>query len=101
MTVSLKIHKALKHIGIVSLSLGVTVSIYNYYNKRKKEPINQELYRITKIKGKGLGCVAMKDLKKGTIVLEEKPQCVADWSGTRLGMVHVHNFFGIQVFQDY
>ena len=91
MTVNLKIHKAIKRVGIVSLSLGLTVSLYKYYNKRKKEPPNQEFYRIETIRGKGLGCVAVKDIQKGTIVLEEKPQCTADWSGSRLGMVYVHS----------
>ena len=35
------------------------------------------LYKVTKIKGKGLGCVAISDIKKGSLILMEKPQlCV-------------------------
>ena len=34
------------------------------------------LYDIAKIsEGKGLGCVALNDIKKGTLILREKPQC--------------------------
>ena len=34
------------------------------------------LFQITKIhQGKGLGCVALNDIKKGTLILREKPQC--------------------------
>ena len=32
-------------------------------------------YEVVNIKGKNFGCVALKDLKKGTIILKEKPQC--------------------------
>ena len=32
------------------------------------------LYKVVPIVGKGLGCVALKDIKKGTIILEEKSQ---------------------------
>ena len=34
------------------------------------------LYKVVPIEGKGLGCVALKDIKMGTIILEEKPQMV-------------------------
>ena len=33
------------------------------------------LYKFEKIDGKGFGCIALKDIKKGTLILEEKPQC--------------------------
>ena len=34
----------------------------------------ENLYEITEIKGKDYGCSAVKDLKKGTLILKEKPQ---------------------------
>ena len=35
------------------------------------------LYKVTEIEGKGLGCVAISDIKKGSLILTEKPQlCV-------------------------
>ena len=41
----------------------------------------EDLYKVIEIKDKGLGCVALKDLKKGTLILKEKPQCVGVTSG--------------------
>ena len=38
------------------------------------------LYRVVKIEGKNLGCVAPKDIPKGTLILQERPQCIANWS---------------------
>ena len=35
------------------------------------------IYRVVNIEGKGSGCIALQDLKKGTLVLDEKPQCIA------------------------
>ena len=32
------------------------------------------LYKVTKIEGKGLGCVAISDIKKGSLILKETPQ---------------------------
>ena len=34
------------------------------------------LYEVVKIPGKGLGCKALQDIKMGTLILKEKPQCV-------------------------
>ena len=34
----------------------------------------ENLFEITEIKGKDYGCSAIKDLKKGTLILKEKPQ---------------------------
>ena len=35
------------------------------------------LFKVTKIEGKGLGCVAISDIKKGSLILSEKPKfCV-------------------------
>ena len=36
-----------------------------------------DLYEFKKIEGKGFGCVAVKAIKKGTVILQEAPQCVA------------------------
>ena len=36
----------------------------------------ENLYKVVKIDGKGLGCVALKDIEIGTLILKEKPQCV-------------------------
>ena len=36
-----------------------------------------DFYKITNIKGKGLGCIALKPIKIGTLILAEKPQVVA------------------------
>ena len=35
---------------------------------------NQILYKVVNIEGKGMGCVALKDIKPGTIILNEVPQ---------------------------
>ena len=67
------------------LSLGIITSYSLYYKDQKlnilfnQEPIKMEgspLYKVVKIEGKDLGCVAIKDIKKGTLILQEKPQCV-------------------------
>ena len=34
----------------------------------------ENLFEITEIKGKDFGCSGLKDLKKGTLILKEKPQ---------------------------
>ena len=34
----------------------------------------ENLFEIIEIKGKDYGCSAVKDLKKGTLILKEKPQ---------------------------
>ena len=33
-----------------------------------------EFYQVVKIDGKGFGCVATKDIKRGTLILKEKGQ---------------------------
>ena len=38
-----------------------------------------ELYEIVPIEGKGLGCIALKKIKKGSLILQEKPSCVANF----------------------
>ena len=40
----------------------------------------ENLYKFVKIDGKGLGCVALKDIEIGALILKEKPQCVGDIS---------------------
>ena len=36
--------------------------------------MNDDLYQVVEIDGKGLGCVAIKDIKRGTVILRESPQ---------------------------
>ena len=50
----------------------------------------EDLYKVIEIKDKGLGCVALKDLKKGTLILREKPQCVGVTSG-HSGLKYIKN----------
>ena len=33
-----------------------------------------EYYKVIEIKGKGLGCIATQDIKRGTLILREAPQ---------------------------
>ena len=35
-----------------------------------------DLYKVIPIEGKNLGCIALKDIKIGTLILQEKSQCV-------------------------
>ena len=37
-----------------------------------------DLYELKKIQGKSYGCFALKDIKKGTLILSESPKCVAE-----------------------
>ena len=37
----------------------------------------ENLYKVDKIEGKGVGCIALQDIKPGTLILKEVPQCVA------------------------
>ena len=34
-------------------------------------------YKVDQIVGKNFGCIASKDIEKGTLILKEKPQCSA------------------------
>ena len=43
-----------------------------------------DLYKIEKIDGKGVGWIAQKDIEKGTLLLNEKPQ-ICDNGGDPLG----------------
>ena len=36
------------------------------------------VYKVTEIKGKGLGCVAIADIKKGSLILNEYSQMLFD-----------------------
>ena len=38
----------------------------------------EQLYKVDLVEGKNMGCIAMKDVKKGTLILQEKPQCYAE-----------------------
>ena len=39
--------------------------------------MENQFYKVVEIKGKGFGCVALRDIEKGTLILEEKPQCIS------------------------
>ena len=75
------------------LSLGIATTSALYFNGQKlipqfkEETIKMEkspLYKVVEVDGKNFGCVALKDIQKGTVILKEKPQCVANWSGSQL-----------------
>ena len=36
---------------------------------------SDSLFEVVEIEGKGLGCIARRDIKMGTLILNEKPQC--------------------------
>ena len=38
----------------------------------------ENLYEVVPIEGKGQGCVALQEIKIGTLILKEKPQCVVN-----------------------
>ena len=39
--------------------------------------MENNLYKVDNIEGKGVGCIALRDIKPGTLILKEVPQCVA------------------------
>ena len=41
-----------------------------------EENMENPHYKVVKIEGKGLGCVALKDIKPGTVILNEVPQYI-------------------------
>ena len=49
----------------------VLFTIYSLTN------MENNLYKVDKIEGKGVGCIALQDIKPGTLILKEVPQCVA------------------------
>jgi len=42
------------------------------------------LYKVTEVEGKGLGCIALEDIKKGSLILREMSQCHAGGSHSSL-----------------
>ena len=54
------------------------------------------LYKITEIEGKGLGCVATSDIKKGSLILMESPQLCVGRGGTSMWIKHLlKSFYGM------
>ena len=45
----------------------------NFYTNLKKLKM-ADLFEVRKAEGKGLGCFATKDIKRGTVILKEAPQ---------------------------
>ena len=41
-----------------------------------------DIYQVVTIAGKDLGCIANKNIKRGTLISQEKPQCTAFGSQT-------------------
>jgi len=44
----------------------------------------ERVFKVEQIEGKNLGCVALTDIKKGTLILQEKPQVIVNGSGPSL-----------------
>ena len=40
----------------------------------KQDKTMSEYYQVKEIEGKGTGCVALKEIKPGIMILQEKPQ---------------------------
>ena len=51
-----------------------------------------KIYKIEQIEGKNLGCVALKDIKKGTLILQEKPQVIIN-GNAGLSLIHLLNSY--------
>ena len=43
-----------------------------------KSDSSSSLYKVTEIEGKGLGCIAIEDIKKDSVILTESPQICED-----------------------
>ena len=39
--------------------------------------MSDHIYQVVNIEGKDLGCIASKSIKRGTLISQEKPQCIA------------------------
>ena len=52
-----------------------------------------DLYKVVRIEGKGKGCVALVNIRKGTLILEEKPQCEA----TKIGGKNPDSSYNLDV----
>ena len=46
----------------------------------------EDLYKVVPIEGKGFGCVALKDIKKGTLIVKEKSPIVVKIDNSKLVM---------------
>ena len=44
------------------------------WKKKIKSKMSDHLYQVVEIDGKGLGCIATQDIKRGTVILREHPQ---------------------------
>ena len=84
----------LKSASVISLGIGLTVTFTNlgtqkskqFWTNQSQNPTTKmnTIFKVEEVKGKHFGCVATEDIQKGTIILQEKPQCIANWSGSRL-----------------
>ena len=53
-----------------------------HLKKKLTLAIMSDLYQVVTIAGKDLGCIANKNIKRGTLISQEKPQCTAFGSQT-------------------
>ena len=49
------------------------------------------IYKIEHIEGKNLGCVALIEIKKGTLILQEKPQVIEN--GSKPSLIYLLNSY--------
>ena len=54
--------------------------------------MDQQLYKVVEILGKGQGCVAMEEIKKGALILQEKSQIV-DKTDQSMDVGHYGSFW--------
>ena len=45
---------------------------------RSQKQTMSSVYKVTEIEGKGLGCIALVDIQKGSLILNENPKMCAD-----------------------
>ena len=55
-------------------------------NCHMEEKMEEDLYKVVPIEGKGLGCVALKDIKKGTLIVKEKASIIVKNTNDKLVM---------------
>ena len=46
----------------------------------RKDIMADRFFKVVEIEAKNFGCVAIKEIPQGNLILQEQPQCVAQWS---------------------
>ena len=49
-------------------------------DNKKKHIMADRFFKVVEIEAKNFGCVAIKEIPQGNLILQEQPQCVAQWS---------------------